>query len=346
MKSKSRIKRAILFLISVSLIGILTACGSEKESENLSVRVAFFPNITHSQALIGKAEGQFQKALGDKANIEWMQFNAGASELEALLAGAIDIGYIGPGPAINGYAKSKGDIQIIAGATDAGAILVSRKDLNIKEVKELDGKKVAVPQFGNTQDLSLRYLLQQNGLKETTKGGSVEIVQAENPDIKTLLDRGDIDAALVPEPWGARLVKEIGANIVLDYDEVWREGKYPTAVIVVRKEFLEKHPDVVENFLRAHVELTEYINTNQDKAKEAINNQIVELTQKALAKDVLDSSFKRITVTNNPEKQAISEMVKLSVSTGFLKEEPDLKDFFSLDILNKILKEKGQQEIK
>ncbi len=343
---KSNILKSVVAALVMTTVLIATsACGSKKVDQNVTVRVAHFPNITHSQALIGRAEGQFQKALGDINKIEWKEFNAGPSEIEALFAGEIDIGYIGPGPAINGYAKSKGDLQIIAGATDAGAILVTRKDLVLKSVKELSGKKVAVPQFGNTQDLSLRNLMQQNGLKDTTKGGTVEVRQAENPDIKTLLDKGEIDAALVPEPWGSRLVKEVKANVLLDYKEVWKEGKYTTAVIIARTQFIKDHPDIIEKFLRAHVELTDYINKEPEKAKETVNTQIKELTKSALAKDVLDEAFKRLVVTNNPEKESVQGFIKLSVETGFLKEEPDAKNLFNLKILNKILKEKGQAEI-
>lgn len=341
---------ALLLILFTSLF-TLAACSAQRSNNsgsnnNVTVRVGFFPNITHSQALVGKAEGQFQKSLGTENKIEWKSFNAGPSEIEALFAGEIDIGYIGPGPAITGYAKSKGDLQIIAGATDAGAILVSRKDLILKNVKELSGKKVAVPQFGNTQDLSLRNLLLENQLKDTTKGGTVEVRQADNPDIKTLLDKGDIDAALVPEPWGSRLVKEVGANVVLDYNKVWRDGKYATAVVIARSEFIKDHPDIVEKFLRTHVELTDFINKNPEKAKDLVNSQIKELTQKQLDKDVLDTAFKRLTVTNNPEKDSINEFVRLSISAGFLKQRPDTAKLFNLDILNKVLKEKGQDEIK
>lgn len=341
-------RKSILALASILVIGLFTGCGpnqNREASDASTVRVAFFPNITHSQALVGKDQGSFQKALGDKNKIEWKQFNAGSSEMEAFLAGAIDIGYIGPGPAINAYTKSKGEVQIIAGATDAGAILVARKDVQIKDAKDLSGKKVAVPQYGNTQDLSLRNLLQENGLKEKTKGGTVEIVQADNPDIKTLLDKGSIDAALVPEPWGSRLVKESGAKIVLDFDKVWRDGKYSTAVIAVRKDFLKQHPDLVEKFLKTHVELTDYINNNKAEAEKLVNKEITDLTKKPLAQDILDSSFKRLTVTNNPEKDATKEMVTLSVKTGFLKEQPDTTNLFNLELLNKVLKEKGQQQI-
>lgn len=335
----------ILYLIFVLLaISLLAGCG--KNNKNLSeVKIAYFPNITHSQALAQKEDGSLQKAFGNKIKVNWQKFDAGSSEVEAFLAGDVDIGYIGPGPAINGYIKSKGEMQVIAGGADAAAILVSRNGSNIKSVKDLNGKKVAIPQFGNTQDLNLRILLAENGLKDKTKGGTVEIIQAENPDIKTLLDKGSIDAALVPEPWGSRLVKEVGAKVVLDYNEIWKNGKYPTAVVVARKDFIKVHPDIVEKFLKIHVQKTQYIINNTDKSEDLINKQLKEVTGKDLAKDILNSSFKRIKVTNNPEKGAIIDMADWSLKEGFIKKKSDLKGMFDFDILNKVLKAQGQSEI-
>lgn len=353
MKGGKVFKFSAALLLGAVLIGGLIGCSSKntkdsgnKGEQNVNVRVGFFPNITHSQALVGRELGNFQKSIGEANKIDWTSFNAGPAEIEALFAGSIDIGYIGPGPAINGYAKSKGDIQIIAGATDAGAILVARNGTSIKSIKELSGKKVAVPQFGNTQDLTLRHLMSENGLKDTTKGGTVEVRQAENADILTLLQKGDIDAAIVPEPWGSRLIKEANANVVLDYKDLIRQGNYTTAVVIVRTKFLKEHPQVVENFVRAHVELTDYINKNPDKAKEIVNKQITDLTQKGIAQDILDASFKRLVVTNDPEKASVNDFVDYSVKEGVLKTKPDTKDLFNLTILNKVLKEKGLTEIK
>lgn len=340
-----KIKKSILVLFIIAMIGIFSGCTDKKNNLKIPVKVGFFPNITHAQALIGKDQGQYQKALGEKYIVQWNQFSAGSSQIAAILTGAVDIGYIGPGPAINAYISSRGDIQIVSGAAGGGAVLVSREGLTIKSVSELSGKKVAVPQYGNTQDLFLRKLLQENGLKDKTKGGTVEIVQAENPDIKFLLSKGDIDAALVPEPWGSRLVKEVGANIALDFNQIWTDENYATAVIVVRKEFLQEHPEVVEKFIRTHVELTNYINENKEESKKIINKQVEELTKKSLPEDVLDNSFERLILTNDPQKKSINEMVKLLVNTGILKQQPDTESLFNLELLNRILKEKGQQQI-
>lgn len=339
-------KNSILILILFIVFSLTLVSCSNSDNNQIKVRIACFPNLTHSQALVGMAEGQFQKAFGEEYQIEWKIFNAGPAEIEALFAGEVDIGYIGPVPAINGYVKSEGELQIIAGATDAGAILVSRKDLHIKDIKELDGKKIALPQFGNTQDLVLRYILNENGLKDSTKGGSVQIIQAENPDIKMLLDRGDIDAALVPEPWGSRLIKEINANVVLDYNQVYSQGEYSSAVVIARTDFIKKHPDIVKKFIQTHVQLTKYINENNNTVKKVLNDQIKKLTKSSIPDDILDASFKRLVITNNPEKESISNFIKISKDVGLIKEEPDIEMLLNINILNDVLKESGQSEIK
>lgn len=333
------------FIVFIAFVGFLLFLfnPSEKEDDGNKVRIGFFPNITHSQVLVGKTTGIFEKEM--ESNIEWKKFNAGSSEIEALMAGEIDLGYIGPGPAINGCIKTRGDLQIIAGASNAGAVLVSRKDVLIKNIKQLSGKKITVPQYGNTQDLSLKHLLKINGLKPSTKGGSVEVIQAGNFDIKLLFDQKAIDAAIVPEPWGSILIKENNANLVLDYNQIWKNGNYPTAVVIARTDFVQQHPELVKKFLKTHIELTDYINKNNQEAKELINTQLKELTNKLLPEDVLNSSFKRLKTTINPEIIAIEELIDLSLEAGFIKKKPDTKNLFNLTILNNLLKEMGKKGV-
>jgi len=343
-------KKIVFSIVCLIICASFAGCSSFSKNEVANVRIASFPNITHSQSLLLRTVGKMER-LTDKDNnsipVQWKTFNAGPAEVEALLAGEVDIGYIGPGPAINAFVKSKGDVVIIAGAADAGAILVSKKNLVEKDVKKLlDGRKIAVPQFGNTQDLCLRNLLEQHGLKDTAKGGTVEVLQAENPDIRTLLEKEDIDAALVPEPWGARLVNEIGANIVLDYKDIWRNGDYTTAVIVVRKDFLTQHPDLVEAFLNQHVKATLEINQNLAINKQIINKKIGELTQRTLGENVLNDAFQRLKVTYDPQAQSVLEMADMAKKAGFLREKPNMQGIFDLKILNKVLQAQNLEPVK
>ena len=317
----------------------------ETKGENKSARIGFFPNVTHPQALLGRGSDIFTKEISTDFAIDWRQFNAGPAELEALLTGEIDIGYIGPGPAVNGCIVSKGDLKIIAGASEAGAVLVKGKNSDIKNVDDLKGKKVSIPQYGNTQDIVLRGLLKDNDLKDTVRGGDVKVVQAPNPDIKMLLEEENIDAAFVPEPWGSRLEDEIGAEIILDYDETWLDGNYSSAVVIARTEFIEEHPEIVKQFLEAHIKATDHINNDPKESKKIINEQIKELMREPLKEEILDKSLSRLNVTYDPNKKSIKEIVDLSEEVGYLRVNPELNDLFDMEILNKLLKEKGLKEI-
>ncbi|OHW61529.1 taurine-binding periplasmic protein precursor [Andreesenia angusta] len=334
------------------MIGVLavTGCSSgsgsgDKGETPEKVNIGFFPNITHSQALVGKADGSFQKAIGEDVKLEWHQFNAGNEAIESLFAGNLDITYIGPGPAVNGFIKSDGDLEIVAGATHSGAVLVVGKESNIKSVKELAGKKVAVPNYGNTQDVTLRAALSDAGLKDTNSGGDVEIVQAKNPDIKVLLEREDIDAAFVPEPWGTRLEIEIGAKVLLDENQTFRNGEYSSAVVLARKDFVKENPELVEKILANHVELTDYIVGNQEEAKKTIVGELKSLTNSELPKEVLDGGFSRMTVSYDPLSDSVVDMAKISKENGFIEEELKPEGLFNLKILDKILESKGKATI-
>lgn len=321
---------------------LLAGCGGSSSPKITTVRVGFFPNLTHAQALVGLADGSFQKALGSDLTIDPIQFNAGPSAIEALFANAIDMTYIGPNPAINGYVQSKGvALRIVAGATSAGAVFVVRPQANIKTAKDLDGKKIASPQLGNTQDVSLRRYIKQAGLATKETGGTVTVLPTANADILTLFQKGDIDGAWVPEPWGARLVREAGGVILVDERDLWPGGKFVTAHLIVSTKFLNEHPDVVKQWLQAHVEVTQWINAHPTEAKTLVNSEIARLTGKALAPAVLDDAFGRMEVTYDPIRSSLNTSAQWAYEAGFFDSQPDLKNIYDLKLLNEVLSKKG-----
>lgn len=314
-----RIKYFLLAAVSVSLLWVLTGCGgSENDNE---INIGYFNNVTHAQALVMKADGTLEEALGDGVSVEWTAFNAGPAEQEALFSGDIDIGYIGPVPAINANSKSEGDIQILTGATKGGAILVKREGSDIESVSDLAGKTVAVPQIGNTQHLCLLNLLAQNGLAPTTEGGDVTVSAISNADVANTMERGDVDAALIPEPWGATLLEQ-GAEMVMDYEEIYMDGDYDVAVVVVRKEFMEEHPDLVEKFLEVHEQTTEEINQDLETALATINRELDEATGKSLSDSVIQEAFTRINVRSDLNYEAIYDFARICKEQNFIEEVP------------------------
>lgn len=324
---KRTIKKLTALILIVILALSVTACSNSGEKAK-EIHIGYFNNVTHPQALLTKAEGTLEKSLGDDVSVKWTAFNAGPAEQEALFAGDIDIGYIGPVPAITANSKSNGDVQILSSATQGGAILVKRQGADIDSVEDLAGKTVAIPQIGNTQHLCLLNLLKEKGLKPTTEGGDVTVSAVANADVANTMERGDIDAALVPEPWGATLLEK-GAELVLDYDEVYLEGNYDVAVVVVRKEFMENNPELVEKFLEAHNSATEKINNDLDNSLKIINKELDDATGKSLSESIIKEAFTRIKVSTEINKTSISDFAKISKEQEFIKDIPTDENLYA-----------------
>ncbi len=304
--------------ISLTSLAVILA-SSTAAAKDTEVNIGYFNNVTHAQALYMKAQGTLEDALPDDVTINWTAFNAGPAEVEALFAEDIDIGYIGPVPAITANVRSEGDVTVLCGAAQAGAILVKSADAEISSVADLDGKTVAIPQLGNTQHLCLLKLLSDNGLAPVDQGGTVTVAAVENADVLNMMDQGNIDAALVPEPWGATLLAG-GAEIVLDYDEVYKGGDYPVTVVVVRNEFLEEHPDIVDTFYEKHIETTSLLLENTDEAASVVNEELNAATGKSLEPSILEGAFKRIIFSDEVSEEAMQDFADISLEQGFILE--------------------------
>lgn len=334
----------LMGLTALALVILLAACGTPSNAPTV-VRVGYFPNITHSQPLVGLAlsNGTFQKALGADVRIDSKLFNAGPTEIEALFAGELDLGYIGPNPAINGYVKSSGSaLRIIAGATSGGAVLVVRADSGISKAADLSGKRIATPELGNTQDVAARNYVLANNLKLSDTGGTVTILPTKNPDILTLFLKKEIDAAWVPEPWGARLVQEGGGRVMLDERSLWKDGQFVTAHLIASTKFLNEHPDLVKKWLAAHVEITQWIRANPAQAKQIANTEIKRLSGAGLSQSVLDEAWQRMDVTYDPIASSLFASADSAFALGFLgRTKPDLANIYDLTLLNQVLAEKN-----
>ncbi|MEV0182649.1 aliphatic sulfonate ABC transporter substrate-binding protein [Streptomyces sp. NPDC050625] len=339
---------------------LLTACGYGSEStddgkktaaaagaKKLStdeVKIGYFPNLTHATALVGVQEGLFQKELGG-TTIKASTFNAGPSEIEALNAGSIDIGWIGPSPAINGYTKSGGkNLRIIGGSASGGVKLVVNPD-KIKSLKDVKGKKIATPQLGNTQDVAFLNWITEQGWKVDAQSGKgdVSVVRTDNKITPDAYKSGSIDGAWVPEPTASKLVAE-GGKVLLDESTLWPDKKFVITNIIVSQKFLKEHPDVVEAVLRGSVKTNAWINANTEKAKTAANTALKELSGKALPADVIDPAWKSITFLDDPLASTLDTEAEHAVTAGLL-DKPDLKGIYDLTLLDKVLKTEGKDEV-
>ena len=329
-------------------------------SQSRTLRIGYFPNLNHAQAVIGlQQDGDFQKILNINSSnttknveVESYVFNAGPSAIEALFGGQIDVAYVGPNPAINGYLASNGqDLRVISGAASGGASFVIRNDSGIKSVNDLGGKKFASPQLGNTQDVSLRKFLVDNGFNTANNGGNVTVVPVTPADILTLMLKKEIDGAWVPEPWATRLVKEANGRIFVDERELWPpDGRFVTANIIARTDYLNENPDIVKQFLQAHINKTIWLNENKDQeAITAFNGALKKITGKTIPDDEIRDALTRLEFTFDPVEESLFKLADNAYELGYLDDggsKSDLSNIFDLTILNDILAGMGEKERK
>jgi NitT/TauT family transport system substrate-binding protein len=342
---------------------------NNNNAESKTLRLGYFPNVNHAQAIIGLKNGDFQKTIeGNNSNqgkikINEFVFSAGPSAIEALFGGQIDAAYVGPNPAISGYIASGGEgLRIVSGVASGGSVFIVRNDAGIESAKDLGGKKFASPQLGNTQDISLRKYLISNGFNTVENGGNVTVAAIKPADILTLMLKKEVDGAWVPEPWGARLVNEANGKVFVDERELWPpQGKFVTANIIVRTDYLKENPDVIEKLLEAHVNETLWIDArlnssdngtaqenNSSKVMEvvnAFNDGLRQITGKTIPDNELEESLKRMDFTYDPLKQSLYKIGDDASSLGFIGKTKgnklDISGIFDLSLLNKVLQKKG-----
>jgi NitT/TauT family transport system substrate-binding protein len=322
-----------------------TTAAPAKKADPVTLRLAYFPNVTHAAAIAGVEKGIFADKLGPDVTLKTSTFNAGSAALEALFAGAIDATYIGPNPAINGFAKSKGEaLRIVAGATSAGASLVVRPEIN--SAADLKGKKVASPQLGNTQDVALRAWLLNQGLKTDTQGGGdVSIKPQDNGQTLDTFKQGQIAGAWVPEPWATRLVREGGGKVLVDERSLWPGGQFVTTHLIVTTSFLKDHPDVVERLVAGHIAATDYVNQNTAEAQDVVNAGITKITGQAMNFETITGSWKNMTFTVDPIASSLHKSADDAKKVGLLAADTKLEGIYDLTILNKLLKAAGKAPV-
>ena len=309
--------------IIVAMLFLLA--GITAQAEQVVVRIGHFPNVTHAQgviahALSGKGKGWFEERLGPNVKVQWYVYNAGPSAMEAFFADSIDLTYVGPSPALNAYAKSRGEeVRIIAGAARGGDALVVQPDGRIKVPADFKGKKVATPQLGNTQDVECRAWLTQQGFKVTQLGGDVIVLPTANPDQLNLFRDRTIDAVWTVEPWISRLEREAGGKVFLERNDSI------TTVLASSAKFLREHRDLAKKIAQAHAELTDWIAKNPEEAQRLLREELTAQTTRPIPAELIASSWKRLTLTTDIALPPLEQFVKDAQAAGFLRGSPDLK---------------------
>lgn len=305
-----------------------------------TLRLGYFPNITHAQALFGVATGLFQQYLGSDVRLETKTFNAGPMAIEALLAGQVDMTFVGPSPTISGLVAATDVLRVIAGGASGGALFVVQADLRLDAPADYSGKRFASPQAGNTQDIALKHHLSTLGHVTRDRGGDVDVINAANPDILALFQRRQIDGAWVPEPWATRLVREGNGRVLLDERSLWPGGQFVTTHLVTTATYLLGHQDLARRLLDALVEATLRLRGNQI-AQAAVNRAIYNLTGSRLADATIAEAFAHLNLTFDPIRTSFETYFQWSKDLGFVGGGFTDSSLYDLRLLNAVLEARG-----
>jgi sulfonate transport system substrate-binding protein len=345
-------KRVLAGFLAAGVAVLAAGCGSSGSGSGSSdpaakvvLRLGFLENITHASALVGVKEGFFAKNLGKNVTLKLYPFSTGTEEATALLAGQLDAAYVGPNPAIKAWQTSEGKlIKIISGAASGGAELVVNS--KITKASQLKGQKLASPSLGNTQDVSLRYWLKQQGLTTTsTGGGDVPITPiTPNSDAVLAFEAGKIAGGWEPAPYDAEMVAA-GGHALVNEASLWPGGQFVTTQIVATQSYIAKYPTVISDLLKGQIEANSFIASNKSAAETAANAELASLSGKSLKPAIVAASFAQVTFTNDPIASSLITDASHAVSIGLLSPVKDLAAIYDLGPLNKLLAADGQSQV-
>ena len=350
--TRKRFRRLGAIVAAGVIATSLAACSSDDSGDDNSsggggdsteVKLGYFPNLTHAPAIIGIDKGYFKDALAeDDASLKTLDFNSGSDTIDALNNGDLDATYIGPSPAITAYATSQ-NVSVISGTTSGGASLVVNPD--IKSPEDLEGKTLATPGLANTQDVALKYWLKEQGYDVSPDGqGDVTVINQDNSLTVQAYGQGQVDGAWLPEPYASLLIDQ-GAKKLVDEADLWPDGQFVTTHLIVNNDFLDEHPDLVDDLLAGQIKANDYIADNSDAAKTEVGDYISKLTGSDIPAGVLDSAWSQLTFTNDPIADSLLGSADQAVDAGLIDPVDNLADIYNLDPLNKLLADAGEEEV-
>ena len=321
-----------------------TAAAGPEGSASGTLRLGYFANVTHAPAVIGEEAGLFADALGPDVDIEYTYFGSGTEAIEALFAGAIDASFIGPNPAINGFAESDGEaLRIVSGTTSGGASLVVNEEITSPE--QLEGKTLSTPSLGNTQDVAAKAWLIDQGFEVSAEGsGDVTILPQDNADTLTAFQQGTIDGAWVPEPWATRLVLEGGGHVLVNESDLWPDGDFVTTHLIAGTDYLEENPAIVKGLIAGLLDAIELTESDPAQAQQLTNAGIERVTTAALPEAVITGAWENLRFTPDPIASSLEKSKSDAVEVGLL-DDVDLTGIYDLTLLNEVLADRGDPEI-
>lgn len=318
---KQKMSANITILISLMLLLLAAVAWSAEKP----IRLGYLQNDIHHLAFWVAQDTGLLAKQGAKVEVAGI-FRSGPDIMSAFAAGALDMAYVGEAPATTAVANKTADVVVISQVNTEGSALViasSGKSV-IASLNGLEGKTVAVPGHSTVQDFLLKQALRRQGVKLE----KVKFIVIKPPEMISALRNGDVDAFIAWEPYPAKARSMgVGQNLATSH-ELW--PGHPCCVLVADAKFLAANPDKVKAVLRAHVQATEFIHQQPDKAAD------IGVKYTGMDKATITSAMKTVHYTHELSIDGEKQYVRFLSELGYIpKVDADtfVKKFINQDFL-------------
>lgn len=324
-------KQLTAILLAVALVAAFTfvsGCTGTDSGDVTHLRIGYQPSTHQTAHTTAMDKGWWQEDLAPFGITQITDYNfpTGAPEMQTMLAGDLDIAYVGSAPFI--AAVSTGlDAKIVAAVQTQGSDLVLRNEIPYSTPADLVGKTIATFPPGTIQDTILRTWLEENGVDPA----SVNIKAMDPGAATTALSAGQVDGVFLPHPSPSVIAAEGTGRTVVQSGEMMKD--HACCVLVASGSLIREHPEIVEQVVRTHIKATEYNIENPDEAAAIYSKktgQNVE-TVKASFRD-WDGTW---TADPNVITTSVVEYTNLQYELGYINKPLTQDDLFDLSFYEK-----------
>lgn len=328
---------SLTVVIAIALICVLSAmpvqiCAARELTE---LRIGYQPSTHQIAEMTAMEKGWWEedlKKFGIEKVTDW-DFDSGPPEMLAMIAGELDVAYVGTAPPITAIANSGLDARIVAAVNTNGSAIVLLPELaaNYTSPEDLKGLKIATFPPGSIQDTILRKWLMDNGLDPKK---DVEIIAMGPGEATTAITAEVVDGVLLPAPSPTMIEMNGAGKMVVYSGEMW--PNHACCCLLVSGELIRVHPELVEQIIRTHINATRYNNAHVDEAAEIYARKV-----KGANVTVIKASLKnwdgKWVYDPNIEINSTLEYAKVDYEMGSVNKQLTRADLFNTSFYDKIM---------
>jgi NitT/TauT family transport system substrate-binding protein len=328
----------VAFILTLLVVGLSLVFLNTMDHQSM-IRVAYHPDLHGAGIVVLAEEKGYFKSEGLK--VELIKFLSGPPEVQALISGDIDIGYVGAGAQIY---TTQGRCKVLTiDSFNLGDAIIARKGRGINTISDLQGKRIGVSK-GTTGEMILNLALEQAGLKPDQV--KIECMDVAGAVAAFVADK--IDAISIWAPYTTEIKKRVGRSGIVTLAD--NSSFVPQYVFlqswVASDRFLKRHPDLAVKFMRAWFKANDY-RLRHMKETVKLTSRFTQIPEDSLREMVsqtqwFDSNTIKKIFLYGMAKQWYANQEKIFVQIGKQQQVVEPERFFATSIL---MKAGGQEPV-